>query len=52
MALPPLAGATNVTVIDVTPGAVVGFAGAVGTVAGTADPDADDSNESPSAFVA
>jgi hypothetical protein len=52
IALPPVAGATNATEIEVLPLVSVAAAGAVGTVAGTAVAEADDASESPTAFVA
>ena len=50
--LPPVTGATNATEICVAPGVAVGWAGAVGTVAGTVEPEAGDSKELPTALVA
>ncbi len=52
IALPPLAGAENATVICAFPAATVGAAGALGTVLGTAAADAGDATPEPFAFVA
>jgi hypothetical protein len=52
MALPPLDGATNATEIEPLPCVEVGTAGALGTVAGTADVDAADATPLPATLVA
>jgi hypothetical protein len=52
IALPPGFGATNATEIELLPFVSVAAAGAVGTVAGTADAEAADADPSPTAFVA
>jgi len=52
MALPPLAGALNETLACALPDAATGWAGALGTVLGTAAADATDAAPSPFAFVA
>ena len=50
--MPPLFGATNATEIDALPRVTVGWAGASGSVAGTADAEAIEGEPSPSALVA
>ena len=52
IALPPLAGATKVTVMCVAAATVVGLAGAAGVVLGTVAADAADSPLLPTALVA
>ena len=52
IALPPSAGATNVTVICAFPALTVGAAGALGTVLGIAAADAGDAGPAPFALVA
>jgi len=52
IALPPSAGAVNVTMICAFPGVTVGLAGAFGTVFGTTTAEGGDADPSPSAFVA
>ena len=52
MADPPVAGATNATLICVLPGMRVGASGVEGTVAGIVEADATDSMLLPTALVA
>jgi hypothetical protein len=52
IALPPVAGATNVTVMVVPKAEIVGCAGAVGTVAGIVVAETVESEPAPSALVA
>ena len=52
IALPPFAGATNVTVIVVPLGEMVGVAGVLGIVAGTVEAEAIELDPLPSALVA